>query len=77
MTTWQTQIFTLIVKVALSWEIAVALVLGGAGGMRAVLPPTVAKGRVYFARVHELLIFNASPGLTPPTIRDSMADCSN
>ena len=63
------------VKVALSWDFGVALLLLGVGCTRGVLPSTVAKGRICFAKRLGPLLFNADPDLADLTIWDSMFDC--
>lgn len=49
------------VKVALSWEIGVALARDGVGCIRGVLPSTVAKVRKTFAAINGRLLPHASP----------------
>lgn len=63
---------TLMVKVALSWEIGVALVLGGVGCTRGVLPSTVAKGRAWFLSVNGRLMLDASAEAAGLVIRDNI-----
>lgn len=60
------------VKVALSWEIGVALTREGVGCTRGVLPSTVAKARACFITVNGRLIPVASPKAAVFVILDNM-----